>query len=381
VRVGIDARHLAAHRGVARYSGALLDALAREFPQDSWALFIPGSALYPVVESLRQHPNVEVHRHRFASRPLFGAAAVARRPRLDRLIGGPLDLVWMPAPAPVALSASVPLVLTVQDLSFERRPGDFTTYERIWHLLARPRALARRANRVIVLAPSTGDEVGVSWGIPSEQIEVVAPGVALPQPASDPEPARRGPEPGMRRPGPGLRRPGSYLLAVGALEPRKAPELLADAFTRARDQGLGAALVFAGEGRLASRLQRPGVHVLGPVSDDELDALYRGALALVVPSLLEGYGLPLREALARGVPAVVSDLPSFGAELSPAVLRVPPGDIDALAAALLRIGSDAALRNRLARAAPRTVDGLTWEAAARATRAVFAEVAEGRTSQ
>ena len=358
----MDARHLAAHRGVARYSGALLDALAREFPDDSWALFVPGSAVYPVVEALRDHPNVEVHRHRFASRPLFGAAAVARRPRLDRLIGGPLDLVWMPAPAPVSLSASVPLVLTVQDLSFERRPRDFTAYERLWHLLARPRSLARRAARVIVLAPSTGDEVGASWGIPGDRIEVVAPGVALP----DPRPA--------------LERPGPYLLAVGALEPRKAPVLLADAFARAREQGLDAELVFAGEGRLAARLERPGVQVLGQVSDDELDALYRGALALVAPSLLEGYGLPLREALARGVPAVVSDLPSFGAELSPAVLRVPPGDRDALAAALLAIGRDRQLRDRLAAAAAGTVDGLTWEAAARRTRAVFAGVAEGRTS-
>lgn len=362
MRVGVDARHLAAHRGVARYSGALLDALAREFPDDRWALFVPGSAQHPAVESLRGHPNVEVHRHRFASRPLFGAAAVARRPRLDRLIGDPLDLVWMPAPAPVAVSTSVPLVLTVQDLSFERRPRDFTAYERLWHLLARPRSLGRRAARVIVLAPSTGDEVAASWRIPADRIKVVAPGVALPEPTAAPQ------------------RPGPYLLAVGALEPRKAPELLAQAYAVARARGLNADLVFAGGGRLAERVRGPGVHVLGQVSDDQLDALYRGALALVVASLLEGYGLPLREALARGVPAVVSDLPSFGAELSPAVLRVPPGDVDALASALLRIGGEAGLRERLASAATRTVDGLTWEAAARRTRAVFAEVAEGRTS-
>ena len=85
--------------------------------------------------------------------------------------------------------------------------------------------------------------------------------------------------------------------------------------------------MFAGEGRLAGQLAgTPGVELRGRVTDDELDALYRGALALVVPSLLEGYGLPLREALARGTPAVVSDLPVFGPELSPAVLRIPPGD-------------------------------------------------------
>ncbi|HET7052278.1 MAG TPA: hypothetical protein VFI54_28665, partial [Solirubrobacteraceae bacterium] len=70
----------------------------------------------------------------------------------------------------------------------------------------------------------------------------------------------------------------------------------------------------------------------------------------------------------------------FGEELSPAVLRVPPGDVDALAAALLRIGRDEGLRSELASAARRTVEGLTWEAAARGTRAVFAEVASGRTS-
>ena len=343
----------------------MLDALAREFPNDRWALFVPGSAQHPAVEALREYPNVEVHRHRFASRPLFGAAAVTRRPRLDRLIGGPLDLVWMPAPAPVALSAGVPLVLTVQDLSFERRPRDFTAYERIWHVLASPRPLARRAARVIVLAPSTGAEVACTWRIPLERIDAVAPGVAVPDPPPDPEPVLRS-----------LRvTPGGYFLAVGALEPRKAPVLLARAFARARDQGLDAQLVFAGEGRLAQRVRGPGVRVLGQVGDDQLDALYRGALALVVPSLLEGYGLPLREALARGVPAVVSDLPSFGEELSPAVLRVAPGDGDALREAILRIGREEGLRDRLAAAARPTVAGLSWEAAARRTRAVFAGVA------
>jgi glycosyltransferase involved in cell wall biosynthesis len=149
--------------------------------------------------------------------------------------------------------------------------------------------------------------------------------------------------------------------------------VLARAFARARKRGLDADLVFAGEGRLAEQLPGPGIRLLGRVCDAELDALYTGALALVMPSVLEGYGLPVREALARGTPAVVSDLPVYGPELSSAVLRVPPEDELALADALLRIGGEDGLREDLARAARQAVAGQTWRAAARQTRAVLAE--------
>lgn len=174
---------------------------------------------------------------------------------------------------------------------------------------------------------------------------------------------------------------GRYLLAVGAIEPRKGPLLLAAAYVRARERGLSAQLAFAGEGRLARRLSGiTGIKLLGRVSDAELDTLYRGALALVAPSLLEGYGLPLREALARGTPAVVSDLPAFGPELSPAVLRVALGDVGELSEALLAVERDRTLRARLAAAAPAAVAGLTWAEAARETRAVLAEAAAASPS-
>jgi glycosyltransferase involved in cell wall biosynthesis len=135
--------------------------------------------------------------------------------------------------------------------------------------------------------------------------------------------------------------------------------------------------VFAGEGRMAHQLRADGITLLGHVDDDTLDGLYRGALALVMPSLLEGYGLPLREALARGTPAVVSDLAVFGPELDEAVLRVPPGDDAALASALVRLEREPGLRSALAAAAPGTVAGLSWVEAARRTRGILAEAAAG----
>src|ERR687886_1505757 len=127
MRVGVDARHLTSGRGVARYTRSLLGALATTFPDDEWLAFVPGRD--PV---RAPPPGVRLVRHPLRGRALFGAAAVVRRPRLDRLLGG-VDVIWAPAPAPLAVSGDVPLVLTVHDRSFELRPGDFTPYERLWH--------------------------------------------------------------------------------------------------------------------------------------------------------------------------------------------------------------------------------------------------------
>ena len=168
-------------------------------------------------------------------------------------------------------------------------------------------------------------------------------------------------------------RAGRFLLVSGALEPRKAPDVIARAFAAARARGLDAELVFAGDGRLASSLAGPGVRVLGWRDVVDLEALYQGAIALVFASRREGFALPVYESLARGTPAIVTDLPVFGPELSPAVVRVPVDDERALGDAMLRLADDAELRARLGAAGREVVSGLTWERAARTTRDVFAQ--------
>src|SRR4051795_11929846 len=247
MRVGVDARHLTAGRGVARYTRALLRALAAAHPEDDWLAVLPRpntppralAAAHPEDAGLGFLPGrkpvpgapagVALVRHRLPGRALFGAAAVARRPRLDRLLGG-VDVVWAPAPAPLAVSAGVPLVLTVHDRSFEERPGDFTRYERLWHRLARPRALAARAAAVVCDAEAGRADLARAWG--------VAATVASPGPLTTRPPA---PRDGAATP---------YLLFVGALEPRKAPDVLAAAYAQARARGLEADLVVVGDGRV-----------------------------------------------------------------------------------------------------------------------------------
>jgi glycosyltransferase involved in cell wall biosynthesis len=335
MKVGVDARALLAGRGVERYTRGMLTALADGSPDDEWVAFVPGRA--PVAPV---HPRVRMVRHRLGGRVLFGAAAIARRPTLAALVGG-ADAVWLPAPAPVEPGARY--VLSIHDRSWELRPSDFTRYERAWHRLARPRALARRAAAVTAVSHTVAADLAASWGV---RAAVVSPGVT--------GLGGEGPAPTSGPHAHGL----PYFLFVGPREPRKAPEVLDAAYSRARARGLDAELVVVGDGSVR-------------VDDRELASLYAGALAVVQPSFLEGFGLPPLEAAAHGTPAVVTALDCFTETLGDAALRVPLGDADALAEAMLRIAGDDALRSRLGAAARERAAAYTWERSAAALHALL----------
>jgi glycosyltransferase involved in cell wall biosynthesis len=360
MRVAVDGRALrpgaARARGVARYLRCMLDELERAFPEDDYELVDPGRAL-------------------------LATAALADRPRLDRLAGG-CDVVWLPAPAPVAISRGVPYVLTVHDLSFEHRARDYPLYDRLWQRLARPARLARRAERVLCVSEATRNAAIAEWGIEKDRTRTVLSGPGR-RPGSASGRGRAPSGGSTTGPGPsptgglpdGL--PEAFVLAVGALEPRKQPEVLAQAHRRARSEGLRAGLVFAGDGPLRGDLHGDEVFLLGHVPDSGLDALYDRALAMVCPSREEGFGFTPLEAAAHGTPAVVADLPVFDETLGDAALRVPPGDPGALADALLRLEREPGLRDRLGRAAREAVSRLSWERAAQETRSTLMEAHSG----
>ncbi|HYH90934.1 MAG TPA: glycosyltransferase family 1 protein [Solirubrobacteraceae bacterium] len=348
MRVGVDGRSLVGGgaRGVAYYTAALLEALAAAYPDDEYRVLLPrGAAVLP-------RGAVPV-RNPLPARALFGAAAVFRRPGLDALLGG-CDVVWAPAPAPLAVG-NAPFVLTVHDRSWEERPQDFTRYERLWHRAARPRGLARRAERVLCDTEVVCGELIREWGLEPSRVRTVP---------LAPRAMAAGPAPEVDR----------YFLFVGALEPRKAPDVLVDGFRRARERGLDAELLIAGTGRLSP--EGPGVRRLEVESD--LGALYAGALAVVLPSWLEGFGLPPVEGLAAGAPAIVSDLPVLREVLGEGALYVRPGDPEALADAFLEVAGDAGLRARLLAAGQAKIAPLSWAETARRTREVLAEAAMTR---
>jgi len=270
-------------------------------------------------------------------------------------------------------SRRIPLVQTVHDLALLRHPELGTPALR--HLVGRVASTWREARRVIADSEATARDLRELLGVPSSVLRVIHPGVA----------ARFRPLDAAAR-APVLARLGldvPYVLHVGTLEPRKNLARLVRAFARAT-HGRGAAplLVLAGgagwsdgdpTAAIAATADPARVRRLGPVADADLPALYGGALLFAYPSLYEGFGLPVLEAMACGTPvltAAVSSLPEVAGD---AALLVDPRDEAAIAAGLVRLLDDAALRADLSARGAARAARFTWEACAERTLQVYRE--------
>src|SRR5207302_211555 len=157
------------------------------------------------------------------------------------------------------------------------------------------------------------------------------------------------------------------------------PRLLA-AYRRLRGGVLAPPLVIAGRpgwayGDTINKIRsEPGVRYLGHVDEATLAALYESAAVLAFPSLYEGFGLPLLEAMARGLPAVAGRVGAMPELAGEAAVLVDPEDVDAIAGGLAKVLSDQALRTRLAAAGRERAAGFTWRRSADLTRDVLRRI-------
>jgi glycosyltransferase involved in cell wall biosynthesis len=262
-------------------------------------------------------------------------------------------------------------VLTLHDLLFRLRPEHVGAAMR-WGTEALVPPAARRAHRVLTVSAASRDDIVRELRVAPERVEVVPNGIEPPSRAGDAAAARTKLEAGRRQ----------VLLSVATDLPHKNLTALVDGLARL-EAGGRPLLAFAGHGtdrgELAARAAALGVsadvRLLGAVATGDLEDLYAAAGGLVTATRWEGFGLPVLEAMARGVPVACSDLPVLREVSAGLAELLDPGDPGSVAAAMRRLLAGGSARDERIAAGRARAARFTWEAAAEGTAAAYERAA------
>jgi glycosyltransferase involved in cell wall biosynthesis len=327
---------------------AVVDARDAHAPQlRGWGWYVKA-----LVTALREQPDIElttVDEGWRGPEALFESAGLARHARGADVLHAPN--CFLPSRRPCAG------VVTVHDLAFEQYPEDFARWTRMKYRRWTPLAV-QSAERVIVPSAFTKGDLIDRYRVSESKIRVIPEAPVIPIGTSDPP-------------------PGPYILAVGDLRKKKNFTTLARAHAQSGlEHRLIIAGVDAGEGAaIRAAAGTAPLELPGYVSDAQLDALIRGADLVVNPSLYEGFGLILVEAMARGIPLAVANATALPETAGDAAELFDPLDVDALTDAIRRaLGR----RDDLANAGRTRAAELSWSRTAAATVAVYREAAGAR---
>jgi glycosyltransferase involved in cell wall biosynthesis len=361
----VDQLWFSAPGGIGTYVKALFQALSAE---DPGVELIPFRSTWP-----EDPPETWLPREPVVVpgtiRTLYPSWDLLGRPALPSTLSH-ADVVHATNPAAVPpVRDGQRLVVTAHDLAFLRFP-ELVPRRWLWLDRAGLRATVKRAHAIVVPSRSTADDLLSRASIDAARVHVtpLAPSLA----GSEEDPAEA------------LRRLGvtsPYLLSVGTVEPRKNLLRLVRAYRQVAPE-VPHALVLTGppgwqSAELEAELARTGPGTIvrtGYVSDRDLDALYRGADVFAYPSLYEGFGLPVVEAMARGVATITSNTSSLPEVAGEAALLVDPEDVGEIADALARVLNDPVLAEDLRRRGRERAAMFSWAATARATLDVYRHV-------
>lgn len=240
-------------------------------------------------------------------------------------------------------------ILTIHDISYLLRPRSYSWAYCLYYRLMTPLA-AKRARKILTVSRFSKQELVEHLGLAPGKIEVVYNAVR-PQPLFPREEKER------------------YLLAVGSLVPRKNIRRLLEAYCGIDNPDyalyiVGGMHAIYADAELSAYTTRQGVRFLGYVGGDTLTSLYRNATAYINPSLYEGFGIPLVEAMTQQCPVIVSDIPAFREVCGEAALYFSPTDIQGMQNQMNRLMHDETLQKQLALQGYQQAKRFSWQQSA-----------------
>ena len=369
MRIAFDGTTLAPGRtGVGYYTEHLLQHLAREVATTGDELVVVSNQPIETTEPLPRHVRVHIS-HRVPLRVAW----------MQMFAGRVLDEVGADVAhftnGMIALGGRAARVVTIHDMSLKLYPHCHPLRRRV---INRPLSgiAARMADAIVAVSESARRDLLAFYDIPPDRVSVV-PEAAGPAFGVIDDPAVRA-RARLR-----YALPERFILYVGAIEPRKNLPRLVDAFAAARQRGIPHELVCVGPYGWSSRdlYEHVGrlhlqdvVHFTGYLPAEDLPAVYSAAEFFVFPSLYEGFGLPVIEAMACGTPTITSRTSSLVEIAADAALTIDPYDVRALVDAMVALAHDAGLRHTLARRGLQRAREFSWSRSAREMLALYARI-------
>jgi glycosyltransferase involved in cell wall biosynthesis len=368
--------------GVEEYAKNVIERLIESSEKHEFILFFNAFGPRPDFSWVPKRECVRWVYARIPNKLLNVSLWYFRRPYIDRFIGG-VDVFFAPNPTFLSVSPSCRLVITAHDLSFEIFPETFSIKRRLWHMFVSPRRLFRRANRIIAVSQSTKDDVVCRYGIDPKKVSVIYCGVSdtfAPMSRNNPkllEVKKR------------YELPYRFILFLGTFEPRKNIAGLVRAYSAFRSSLGGNTsekppqLILAGpsgwkeweiEREISESPYCEDIRRIGFVRSEDKSAIYALSTVFAYPSLYEGFGFPVVEAMRCGGCVITSATSSLGEVAGDGAILVDPFRSDELAVVLKEVFRDNELRANMSQRALRSSARFSWRHCARDTERAIVEV-------
>lgn len=262
-----------------------------------------------------------------------------------------------------ALSPHVKHILTIHDLSFEFFPDCFSLKQRAWHQLVKPKEQCRRADIILTPSENTKRDVVEYYGVPEEKVRVIYPGLGRQFTVHSSQFIG-----GIKEK---YHLPEKFILFLGTIEPRKNIEGIIEAFKNASElRTMNYELIIAGSlgwkyRHVMKLIERtPGVLYIGYIDESDKPALYQLADVFVYPSLYEGFGFPVLEAMAAGTSIITSNRASLVEVAGDAGFLVNPYNISEIAEGMELLTADEKLRRTFIERGKKQAEKFSWKKSA-----------------